>query len=91
VEFVEDAAPPWERLSRSHLSIDSNKGGAFGVISASLDTNDWLISDEANPVLSFVFGFWEADTFEFWHQIRRLRTNFSRTLGETSDRVASAQ
>ena len=63
--LLEEAAALWESLSQNHPFIDGNKRTAFAVTYTFLAINAAQLTAGLDETLNFVFGLYEAGTFDF--------------------------
>jgi death on curing protein len=64
-DLVEEAAALWESLAQHHPFIDGNKRTAFAATYTFLAINGAHISAAAEDTYAFIFGLYEAGSFNF--------------------------
>jgi len=76
-DLIEQAAALWESLAQNHPFIDGNKRVSFAATYTFLAINGARIVADAEKTAAFIFGLYDAGTFDFGHLARWLRENVS--------------
>ena len=74
-DLIEEAAALWESLAQNHPFIDGNKRTAFAATYTFLAINGAHISATAEDTDVFIFGLYEAGSFNFEALAPWLRRN----------------
>ena len=74
-DLIEEAAALWESLAQNHPFIDGNKRTAFAATYTFLAINGAHISANAEDTYAFIFGLYEAGSFNFEALAPWLRRN----------------
>lgn len=74
-DLIAEAAALWESLSQNHPFIEGSKRAAFAATYTFLAINGARITADADRTFASISGLYAADTFEFIHLQRWLRSN----------------
>lgn len=81
-DLIEEAAALWESLAQNHPFIDGNKRVSFAVAYTFLAINGAKVTATAAEISAFIFGLYDAGTFDFEHLVGWIRDNVSIDGGE---------
>lgn len=76
-DLIEEAAALWESLAQNHPFLDGNKRAGFAITYIFLALNGARITASAQEIGDFIFGLYEAHTFDFEHLVGWLQRNVS--------------
>lgn len=74
-DLIEEAAALWESLAQNHPFVDGNKRTAFAATYTFLAINGGHITATARETYAFIFGLYEAGSFNFEALAAWLRGN----------------